>query len=159
MVNVHWGEEYTTTPNNDQRELANKMASWGADVIIGHHPHVIQPVEWIDNGNGTKTLVAYSLGNFISQQNTASRVIGGMLHYDLTKDYDTGKTTVDNVVFEPIVTHYVRGSHDVQIYPLSQYTDSLAKAQASRLKQTDFSIKYINDFVGKVIDKQFLKQA
>ena len=99
MVNVHWGEEYTTTPNNDQRELASKMASWGADVIIGHHPHVIQPVEWIDNGNGTKTLVAYSLGNFISQQNTASRVIGGMLHYDLTKDYDTGKTTVDNVVF------------------------------------------------------------
>ncbi|EKC62784.1 Capsule biosynthesis protein capA, partial [human gut metagenome] len=125
LVNVHWGEEYTTTPNNDQRELASKMASWGADVIIGHHPHVIQPVEWIDNGNGTKTLVAYSLGNFISQQNTASRVIGGMLHYDLTKDYDTGKTTVDNVVFEPIVTHYVRDSHDVQIYPLSQYTDSL----------------------------------
>ena len=152
-------EEDTTTPNNDQRELASKMASWGADVIIGHHPHVIQPVEWIDNGNGTKTLVAYSLGNFISQQNTASRVIGGMLHYDLTKDYDTGKTTVDNVVFEPIVTHYVRGSHDVQIYPLSQYTDSLAKAQASRLKQNDFSIKYINDFVGKVIDKQFLNQA
>lgn len=68
LVNVHWGEEYTTTPNNDQRELASKMASWGADVIIGHHPHVIQPVEWIDNGNGTKTLVAYSLGNFISQQ-------------------------------------------------------------------------------------------
>lgn len=159
LVNVHWGEEYTTTPNNDQRELASKMASWGADVIIGHHPHVIQPVEWIDNGNGTKTLVAYSLGNFISQQNTASRVIGGMLHYDLTKDYDTGKTTVDNVVFEPIVTHYVRGSHDAQIYPLSQYTDSLAKAQASRLKQNDFSIKYINDFVGKVIDKQFLNQA
>ena len=159
LVNVHWGEEYTTTPNNDQRELASKMASWGADVIIGHHPHVIQPVEWIDNGNGTKTLVAYSLGNFLSQQNTASRVIGGMLHYDLTKDYDTGKTTVDNVVFEPIVTHYVRGSHDVQIYPLSQYTDSLAKAQASRLKQNDFSIKYINDFVGKVIDKQFLNQA
>lgn len=82
-----------------------------------------------------------------------------MLHYDLTKDYDTGKTTVDNVVFEPIVTHYVRGSHDAQIYPLSQYTDSLAKAQASRLKQNDFSIKYINDFVGKVIDKQFLDQA
>ena len=159
LVNVHWGEEYTTTPNNDQRELASKMASWGADVIIGHHPHVIQPVEWIDNGNSTKTLVAYSLGNFISQQNTASRVIGGMLHYDLTKDYDTGKTTVDNVVFEPIVTHYVRGSHDAQIYPLSQYTDSLAKAQASRLKQNDFSIKYINDFVGKVIDKQFLNQA
>ena len=62
------------------------MASWGGDVIIGHPTHVIQPVEWIDNGNGTKTLVAYSLGNFISQQNTASRVIGGMLHNDLTKD-------------------------------------------------------------------------
>ena len=51
--------------------------------------------------------------------------------------------------FEPIVTHYVRGSHDVQIYPLSQYTDSLAKAQASRLKQNDFSIKYIKRLCGQ----------
>lgn len=157
MVNVHWGNEYTTEPIDDQKNLAKKMADWGADIIIGHHPHVIEPVEWIDNANGDRTLVAYSLGNFISQQNTAARVIGGMLHYDITKDFSNNQITVSNVVFEPIVTHYVSGSHDVQIYPLSQYTDKLAKAQSGRIKQSDFSVEYINNFVEKVIDKEFLK--
>lgn len=157
LVNIHWGNEYTTTPVDGQKALAKKMAEWGADVIIGHHPHVIEPVEWIENTDGSRTLVAYSLGNFISQQNTAARVIGGMLHYDITKDFETGKITVSHVVFEPIVTHYVSGSHDVQIYPLSQYTDKLAKAQSGRIKQNDFSISYINNFTEKIIDKEFLK--
>lgn len=156
LVNAHWGTEYTTNPTQDQKNLAKKMASWGADVIIGHHPHVIQPIEWIDNTDGTRTLVAYSLGNFISQQNTAARVIGGMLHYTLTKGTD-GKVTVSDVLFEPTVTHYVSGSHDVQIYPLSQYSDALAKKQASRIKQADFSVTYIENFVKDVIPAEFLQ--
>ncbi|MDO4154347.1 MAG: CapA family protein [Clostridia bacterium] len=156
LVNVHWGSEYTTTPAQEQRNLAKKMADWGANVIIGHHPHVLQPVEWIENSDGTRTLVAYSLGNFISQQNTAARVIGGMLHYDITKDFETGKVTVSNVRFETIVTHYVSGSHDVQIYPLSQYSDTLAKKQAARIKQSDFSVAYIENFVKEVIPEEFL---
>ena len=156
LVNVHWGSEYTTTPAQEQRNLAKKMADWGANVIIGHHPHVLQPVEWIENSDGTRTLVAYSLGNFISQQNTAARVIGGMLHYDITKDFETGKVTVSNVRFETIVTHYVSGSHDVQIYPLSAYSDTLAKKQAARIKQSDFSVAYIENFVKDVIPEEFL---
>lgn len=156
LVNVHWGSEYTTTPSQDQRNLAEQMASWGADVIIGHHPHVLQPVEWIENEDGSRTLVAYSLGNFISQQNTAARVIGGMLHYDMTIDPQSGSVTVGNVKFETIVTHYVNGSHDVQIYPLSEYTDTLASRQASRIKQSDFSVSYIEEFVSGVIDAEFL---
>ena len=156
LVNVHWGSEYTTTPAQEQRNLAKKMADWGANVIIGHHPHVLQPVEWIENSDGTRTLVAYSLGNFISQQNTAARVIGGMLHYDITKDFETGKVTVSNVRFETIVTHYVSGSHDVQIYTLSAYSDTLAKKQAARIKQSDFSVAYIENFVKEVIPEEFL---
>ena len=156
LVNVHWGSEYTTTPSQEQRNLAKKMADWGANVIIGHHPHVLQPVEWIETGDGTRTLVAYSLGNFISQQNTAARVIGGMLRYDITKDFETDKVTVGNVRFETIVTHYVSGSHDVQIYPLSQYSDALAKKQAARIKQADFSVAYIENFVKEVIPEEFL---
>lgn len=156
LVNVHWGSEYTTTPAQEQRNLAKKMADWGANVIIGHHPHVLQPVEWIETGDGARTLVAYSLGNFISQQNTAARVIGGMLHYDIIKDFETEKVTVSNVRFETIVTHYVNGSHDVQIYPLSQYSDALAKKQAARIKQSDFSVAYIENFVKEVIPEEFL---
>lgn len=156
LVNVHWGSEYTTTPSQDQRNLAKRMATWGAGVIIGHHPHVLQPVEWIDNEDGTRTLVAYSLGNFISQQNTAARVIGGMLHYQLTKEPASGAVTVSEVQFETIVTHYVNGSHDVQIYPLSQYSDALARKQAARIKQSDFSVAYVERFVKDVIAEEFL---
>ncbi len=156
LVNAHWGTEYTTQPTQDQKNLAKKMASWGANVIIGHHPHVLQPMEWIDNADGSRTLVAYSLGNFISQQNTAARVIGGMLHYTLTKGAD-GKVTVSEVQFEPTVTHYVSGSHDVQIYPLSQYSDALAKKQAGRIKQPDFSVAYVENFVKDVIPAEFLQ--
>lgn len=157
LVNIHWGNEYSTVPTAAQRELAKKMSDWGADVIIGHHPHVIEPVEFIDRADGSKTLVAYSLGNFISQQNTPARVIGGLLHYNVTKDCKTNKLTIDNVSFEPIITQYVRGSQDVTIYPLSQYTDKLASSQSARLGEKNFNVSYINDFVSKIIDAQFLK--
>lgn len=156
LVNIHWGNEYQTTPTQAQKDLASKMANWGADVIIGHHPHVIQPVEFIEKADGTRTLVAYSLGNFISQQNTSARVVGGMLRYTVTKDFNTGKLTVSDVKFEPIVTHYVNGSHDVQIFKLSQYNDDLAKRQSGRLKDSKFSVSYIKEFVSGIIDGQFL---
>lgn len=156
LVNVHWGAEYSTKPAEEQRSLAKKMADWGADVIIGHHPHVLQPIEWVETADGTRTLVAYSLGNFISQQNTAARVIGGALQYTLKKDGASGKVTVTDVAFQTLVTHYVSGSHDVQIYPLAEYTDALAKKQAGRIKQSDFSVAYIQNFVKKVIPEEFL---
>ncbi|MBE6827752.1 MAG: CapA family protein [Ruminococcaceae bacterium] len=156
LVNIHWGNEYQTTPTQDQRNLAVKMANWGADVIIGHHPHVIQPVEFIDRDDGGRTLVAFSLGNFISQQNTPARVVGGMIKYTVTKDFANNSITISNVKFLPTVTHYVRGVDDVQVYLLSQYTDQLAKKQASRLKENAFSVEYINNFVSGIIDAQFL---
>ena len=69
VVSVHWGQEYRPLPDRRQRALAGLLARAGADVIIGHHPHVVQPLEWLtDNGRSTPTLVAYSLGNFIFDQ-------------------------------------------------------------------------------------------
>ena len=91
IVNAHWGNEYTHEPTDSQRQLAEKMASWGADVIIGHHPHVIQPVEYIENADGRRTLVAYSLGNFISAQNRGPRMLGGMLNFEIVKNNTTGE--------------------------------------------------------------------
>ena len=63
MVAMHWGEEYTHTPTESQKEIAQYLASLGVDIIIGHHPHVIQPIDFIGN-----TMVIYSLGNFIASQ-------------------------------------------------------------------------------------------
>ncbi|HJW08548.1 MAG TPA: CapA family protein, partial [Holophagaceae bacterium] len=68
VVSIHWGIEERHAPTKRQREAATALVAAGADLILGHHPHVIQPVEWISSG-GRKGLVAFSLGNFISNQN------------------------------------------------------------------------------------------
>lgn len=69
IVSVHWGEEYQPLPNAYQRRVAQQMADAGADIIVGHHPHVVEPVEWIyGQGRTRPTLVAFSLGNFLFDQ-------------------------------------------------------------------------------------------
>lgn len=66
---LHWGKEYETEPNNYQKKLAQKLADEGVDVILGSHPHVVQPIEFIKSNNTNKeTLVVYSMGNIISNQ-------------------------------------------------------------------------------------------
>jgi len=85
VVSLHFGEEYHLNPSSKQRELAASLSDAGADVIIGHHPHVLQPPEWIENSRGTKTFVAYSLGNFLSGQNGLYRQIGASLSLSISK--------------------------------------------------------------------------
>lgn len=69
IVSVHWGEEYHSLPNAYQQRVAQQLADAGADIIIGHHPHVVQPVEWVrGKDRAHPTLVAYSLGNFLFDQ-------------------------------------------------------------------------------------------
>lgn len=69
VVGMHWGDEYSTEINEKQKYIAHKLNSYGVDVILGSHPNVIEPIETIiNNENGNSTLVAYSMGNFISNQ-------------------------------------------------------------------------------------------
>ena len=156
IVNAHWGEEYTHEPNDNQRSLAQKLASWGADVIIGTHPHVIQPVEYIVNSDGRKTLVAYSLGNFISAQNRGPRMLGGMLNFEVVKNNATGEIALENVKFSGVVTHYGYGYSNIRVYPLEDYTQELASKHGVQSKTSDFSLQYLYDILNDVIDKQFL---
>lgn len=74
VVFVHWGEEYSLLHNSAQRELAQRLAGNGVDIVVGHHPHVVQDVELIDN-----TLVFYSLGNFIFDQYFSTSVQQGLV--------------------------------------------------------------------------------
>lgn len=72
VVSLHWGNEYQHEPTKRQRDIARGLVAAGCDLILGHHPHVIQPVELLESG-GRKALVAYSLGNFISNQDRMYR--------------------------------------------------------------------------------------
>lgn len=156
IVSAHWGNEYTHEPTDYQRELAEKLASWGADVIIGTHPHVIQPVEYITNSDGRKTLVAYSLGNFISAQNRGPRMLGGLLNFEVVKNNTTGEIALENVKFSGVVTHFGYGCSNIRVYPLEDYTEELASNHGVKSKTSDFSLQYLYDILNDVIDKQFL---
>jgi poly-gamma-glutamate synthesis protein (capsule biosynthesis protein) len=78
VVSMHWGNEYESLPSTSQLELARELSNMGVDIIIGHHPHVLQPMDWIERPNGSKTFVMYSLGNFLSSQIGLDRRIGGI---------------------------------------------------------------------------------
>lgn len=157
VVNIHWGNEYTHTPTDRQRELAQKMSQWGADIILGHHPHVIQPIEYLEREDGSQTLVAYSLGNFISAQDSAARMIGGMLDVDITKDFESESISITRCEFVPIITHFDRGFANNRLYPFSQYTEELAASHGVRAYSPEFSRDYILKTVQNVIDVQFLE--
>lgn len=155
IVNVHWGEEYTHTPTERQRELAQKLADWGADIIIGTHPHVIQPVEYVTAADGRKVLVIYSLGNFISAQDRGPRMLGGMMHITVTKDYQKNTTEVTKAKFTGTVTHYDSGFSNVRVYNLADYTDALASRHGVRSTTPSFSLNYLNSLLHDVVSDEF----
>lgn len=148
LVSMHWGDEYSTVPNEEQKELAQYMADLGVDVIIGEHPHVIQPMDWVTGIDGNQTLVIYSLGNFLSSQDEAFRMLGGCASFDIRKDGETGEITVENVKWYPVVNHYsmgdyANGTRDYRVYLLKDYTDEMAKSHG------------LNPRVGYVITRDY----
>ena len=128
IVFPHWGIEYTFQPTEEQKNWASLMTEAGADLIIGTHPHVIQPVEWVTSANGNKSLVYYSLGNFVSIQYHHFAMLGGMADVSITKD-ETG-TYVSSHDMEFLVTHYTSGRTAVTTYYLDDYTEEFAASHA-----------------------------
>lgn len=142
IVFPHWGIEYTHTPVESQTTLAKQMADLGVDLVIGAHPHVIQPVEWVEGQNGHKMLVYYSLGNFISNQDAAPRVLGGMASVTIIKDENETKIKEYDII--PLVTHYENGGGHT-VYTLDSYTEELAKRHRMNLLDSNFSFTYLKN--------------
>jgi poly-gamma-glutamate synthesis protein (capsule biosynthesis protein) len=94
VVSLHFGQEYQRLPNDEQKKLARQTANAGADIIIGHHPHVLQPMEWIERADGKRSFVAYSLGNFFSGQNGDYKDIGGIMQIKVEKVEVNGERMV-----------------------------------------------------------------
>ena len=94
IVSMHWGDEYVFKPTAGQKKIAEQLASLGVNLVLGHHPHVVQPVAMVKD-----TLVVYSLGNFISAQNELYKLIGLMVSLDVVKTEKDGraKITFENV--------------------------------------------------------------
>ena len=140
LAAMHWGTENETEPDAQERQWAQLLADLGVDVVLGSHPHVTQPLTWLTGADGNRTLVAYSLGNFIIQHAdpTPYNDLEGMLACDFVKyadgeeppadaaDHDaaSGYTnaagiTIERVRWIPLVYHGVEGEYAV--WPLADY--------------------------------------
>lgn len=86
---MHWGEEYFTAPNATQKKLSSWLHERGADIVIGSHPHVIQPISYIQHEQDTLGVTVFSLGNFVSNQ--SKRYTNGGLGVHLTLYRQNGK--------------------------------------------------------------------
>lgn len=126
MVAMHWGVEYTHKPTAYEEDSAKFLADNNVDIVIGAHPHVIQPVTWIGD-----TLVIYSLGNFVSaqlQDQNYNKMVGLMTSLNITKTVKDGKTDIkiDNVKNELIFTYYNKNTwRDFKVIPFSN--ENIAK--------------------------------
>lgn len=104
IVYFHFGSEYSRSENDYQKNIVEKTISYGADVIIGAHPHTLQPIEYFqtNNANIDSGFVAYSLGNFISNQRWRYSDGGMVLNFSVTKNYTSNKSKLDAVRYLPI---------------------------------------------------------
>ena len=124
IVAMHWGTEYSKGISDSQVEIANYLSNLGVDIIIGSHPHVVEPIEFIG-----KTMVIYSLGNFISDQIGVERLTGLMVNVNIHKTVEKDNTTIslENPEAELIYTYsaaYPR-KRNFLVYPYSELNDDI----------------------------------
>lgn len=141
IVFPHWGTEYVYEPDINQIYWTTLFAELEVDLVIGTHPHVVEPIEWITSKSGHKMLVYYSLGNYISYQKEAPRMLGGMAKIILSKE--EGKVIIKDASITPIVTHYEKEpKFSYGVYKLSDYTleQSLRHGVIDLQKNSDFTL-------------------
>ncbi len=160
VVGCHWGTEGSHTIHDSQRALGQKLADWGADVIIGTHPHMVQGIDMLTSADGRSVPIAYSLGNFVSTQMYADNMISYIFTFDITKTTQpdgTSSIAIDHVRAVPAVTHYDAGYKNVREYLLRDYTPELAAAHGCRANSPAFSYDYIRQVLADNIEQQYIQ--
>lgn len=131
---AHWGTEDETMPNEYEKQWAAFLMQQGVDVIIGGHPHVLQPYGRLSDDQGHSTLVFYSLGNFVSTQQELPELLEGMASFTIQKSTLNGESTIEilSPEIKPMVMHYNYDSGAMGPYMLSDYTEDLASQHSVR---------------------------
>lgn len=143
-VSMHWQTEDITNPDESQLQIAEKLLEYGADIIIGTGPHVLQPFEYKQNGDGENALVIWSLGNLISCQNKKNNMLGGIADIIVSKDLASGKVEIKSASLIPTITHFGNSFSNVQIIPLAEYSETLASQHG--VDSSSFTYDYITNF-------------
>jgi poly-gamma-glutamate synthesis protein (capsule biosynthesis protein) len=113
IVMPHWGEQYEYLPNQTQKEFAHSVLDAGASVVLGSHPHVLQPFEKYLTKDGRSTAIMYSLGNFVSFQGTANNRTSVILILGFTKN--NRGAFINGMRFVPIFMQNRSGFHQMQL--------------------------------------------
>lgn len=155
IVCPHWGTEYRLTPDASQEKWTKIFAENGADLVLGTHPHVIEPIEWVtDEESGHEMLVYYSLGNFVNWtsgtgEGVANRMVGGMAEVTLAKNGD-GEVEIEDYGVRPLVSHVTSGSGGVTTYFLEDYSEELAEENEITLQDSEFSFEYCRNLCNSI---------
>jgi poly-gamma-glutamate synthesis protein (capsule biosynthesis protein) len=148
IVSMHWGDEYDHKPTRRQEELAVFLAEHNVDLVLGHHPHVLQEMRSVKRPDGGDMLVFFSLGNFVSAQNRLSTLLGGMARVTLVKSGD-GAVRWTAASLTPLVTHYEKGYTGFRVYRFEDYTDELTARHGSGVMDTGKLKEIITQISGK----------
>jgi poly-gamma-glutamate synthesis protein (capsule biosynthesis protein) len=151
IVCPHWGTEYNTGIDRSQKKWTEIFRAGGADLVLGTHPHVIEPIEYMEddvpghgnNHGGGDMLVYYSLGNFVNWtsgtgRGVMNRMVGGMAQVTLEKRA-SGEVVVSDYGVKALVCHVNPGYNGVTVFPLGGYTDELAASNSIKNQDSSFS--------------------
>ncbi len=143
ILALHWGIEYSHQVSQEQQEFARQLADAGADIIIGNHPHVIQPVEWIGN-----TICFYAMGNMISAQETVTKQTGMIAGLTITKTTDHGETTIQLSALKTDLTYTYFANHiNFKIYLYSELNDSILPGWENYYEEHKQIIRALDDTI------------
>lgn len=153
IVCPHWGTEYRLESDAKQEKWTKLFFECGVDLVIGTHPHVIEPVEWITDEQGNGMLVYYSIGNFVNGTSSTKgdlthRMVGGIADVTLERN-ESGEVVIADYDAIPIVSHVAEGK-EFTVYYLSDYTSELAEENLINLQDADFSLGECNKVVDQV---------
>lgn len=132
------------------------MADLGVDVIIGHHPHVVQPITWLTGKDGGDTLCIYSLGNIVSLMVAPYNMVGGVMTFDITEGEDGW--FIDNPVFVPTVFFYATNYFSQKIYLMRDFTEELASRMGTKNYGFSTNLSQLRGYVTNTIHPAFLPE-
>jgi poly-gamma-glutamate synthesis protein (capsule biosynthesis protein) len=154
IVSVHWGQENYTSALDSQKELAQKFADWGADMILGHHPHVLEEIETLTSADGRAVPVCYSLGNLTSTMNDPANHVGGFYKCNIIVDHDTGNVAIADEQFIPTINYFAAGKTDLHVIPFSDYTETMATNHGFAI-----TIDYVESLLSYTVGNELLKKS
>ncbi len=149
VVCPHWGTEYVLKESTYQRDYSQFFLENGVDLVIGAHPHVIEPVEMLSDENGNEMLVYYSLGNYVNstaseENNIGRRMLGAIAEININRN-DNGDVVIKDYTAHPIVTYVSANKKNISVFPLSMFNDELARRSFTVKLDTNFSKSYLED--------------